>query len=115
VSRNLDCPAFIVYPALLSPMHTADSQHLGLVEVRHGLSVLTLLILDYELVARVVGIHGKGATSTITAGVAHEPIKAMLATRTLSEDRIAQVNHVALVGVSARASSRGHRHRRLVL
>jgi hypothetical protein len=70
VSWNLYRPTFVVYTALRAPMHAADSQYVGLVEVGPGLIVLALLIFDHELVLGVVSIHRKGATSTVAAGVA---------------------------------------------
>jgi hypothetical protein len=100
VRRNLDGPTLVVYPSLDSAMYAADGEHVGLVEVRDRLVVLTLSILDHELTRRVVGVH-RQATSPISSRVADQPIEAVLAARGFAEDRVAQIDNVSLVRVRA--------------
>ncbi|MGH2902795.1 MAG: hypothetical protein ACRDK7_04320 [Solirubrobacteraceae bacterium] len=94
---NLGCSAVVVYVSLDSTMYAADRKHVRLVEVRDGLVVLSLSILDYEPVSRVVGVHRQGAPATIASGIARQPVKAVLTARGLAEDRVAQIDHVVLV------------------
>jgi hypothetical protein len=101
VRGNLDGPALVIYPSLDSAMYAADREHVRLIEVGNGLVVLTLSILDHEPTCRVVGVHWQGAASPISSGVADEPIEAVLPTRGLAEDRVAQIDNVSLVRVRA--------------
>ncbi len=88
-------------------MYAADCEHVGLVEVRDRLVVLTLSILDHELTRRVVGVHRQGAPATIPPRIAGKPTEAMLTARRLPEDRVAQIDHVSLVRVRTRAAADG--------
>ncbi len=105
MSGNLDRSAVVVDASLDSAMYAADSEPVGLVEVSDGLVVLTLLVLDHEPVYRVVGIDRQGALATIAPRIAREPIKAVLTTRGLPEDRVAQIDHVSLVRVRTRTAA----------
>jgi hypothetical protein len=78
-------------------MHAADREHVRLVEVRDRLVVLALSILDHEPTRRVVGVYRQGAASSISSGVADEPIKAVLSASAFAEDGVAQVENVSLV------------------
>jgi hypothetical protein len=97
VGWNLDCAAFVIDLSLQPAMNTADGQHVRLVEVGDRFVVLALSVLDHKPVRCVVCIHRKGAPSAVAAWIAHQPIKAVLTTRGLTEDRVAKIDNVSLV------------------
>lgn len=101
VSGNFDLSTLVVESSLDASMNAADREYVRLVKVEHGLVVLALSILDYEPMARIVGVHWQASSSTIPSGITDEPVETVLAPRRFAEDRIAEVDHVSLVRVCA--------------
>jgi hypothetical protein len=89
VSRNLNRATVVVDTPLNPAMYAADREPVGLVKVSDRLVVLTLSVLDHEPVSGVIGVDRQGTPATIAARVAPEPVKTMLASCSLPENRVA--------------------------
>jgi NaMN:DMB phosphoribosyltransferase len=99
VPRDLLLASPVVEPPLLAAANAADC--LATIEEGHRLVVLALAVLDDEAALGVIGIDGQRPAAAVTASVADEPGKAVLAQSVLAEELVAEVDDVALVACAA--------------
>ena len=98
--RDLALPALVIDPALHASVDTRHGHPIDLVEMSDRLRVLSLPVLHDELLDSVVGIHPQTGLSTVRAGIANQPREAVLSAGGFTEEFIAEVNDISLVGIA---------------
>lgn len=87
----------VVDPPLLAAVHTGDSP--STIEERRGSRVLLLLELNDELEARPIAIDWEPCTEWARGRwITAQPVECRLTTTGLTENLIAQIEHVMLIG-----------------
>jgi hypothetical protein len=74
--------------------------------------MLALAILDHEPTLGVVGVDRERPPSSVPAWIADQPWESVLAKRTLVEQLVADVKHIALVAIAHALNLRSHHHQR---
>ncbi len=97
VRGDLGVAAGVVEGALLAAMDAADGHPVRFVEERDRLIVLALSVLHHELALRPVAVDGQLDAAPVSAGVAAQPVEAVLPLRDLTEILVAEVEDVCLV------------------
>jgi hypothetical protein len=110
VPGNFFLAAAVVQRPLLATPHATDGH--SPVEERNRLGVLSLSVLDHELVVGVIGVDGQRGPT-----VANEPREPVLACPSLAEDLVAKIDDIVLVaggtGTNRRRPLAGSRQGRI--
>lgn len=91
-------------------MNATYRQSFGLVEKRGRRVMLTLSVLNNELLARPISIYRQTNASTALARVAHEPLETMLPRRQGSKDSVTKIDDIRLVAIDPLASTGAPTH-----
>lgn len=99
MSGNLRITPLVIQGSLKATVNSADRQPVRLVEMRHRFVVLPFAVLDNKPETGPVAIHRQSPPDAVPAGIAEEPIEAVLSERPVTENLVAQVEDVVLITV----------------